>query len=167
MNIYIDQIISNNTTFKYLLTRNEDQFVDLGTMLSPHRKLLATALKTFHLWNWNSHYSSLHKKNINMENIAQTLASIVRHLHILDASLTYLGNHSYGLNSKKGQVALNHLKSIKLIEDNIFKILDKRMRVSRVDYIVPTILKIQNKKIKIMDKVCISTVVILVLLRIV
>lgn len=163
MDIYTDHLISNNITFKSLLTGNNDQFVNMGITLSPHRKLLAIALKYFHSWSWSNHSLSVKKGDMNAEKIAQTLGIIVRQLHILDASIKYLGTQNYGLDQQKGEEAINFLKKIRTLEDKIFKILDQEVRIGQVDYIGYH--KNQNKKINI-DNWFASTVVLLVLMRI-
>uniref|UniRef100_A0A2H8TLC4 NAD(+) ADP-ribosyltransferase n=1 Tax=Melanaphis sacchari TaxID=742174 RepID=A0A2H8TLC4_9HEMI len=165
MDIYADNLISNNITFKNLLTGSNDQFVDMGITLSPHRKLLATALKCFHTWNWSNNSLYVKKSDINTERIAQTLGIIVRQLHVIDASIKYLGMHSYGLDQQKGQEAINNLKKIRTMEDKIFKILDQKVRKSQVDYIGHKTWS-QNLKTN-RDKLFASATVILVLLRII
>ncbi|XP_026804314.1 ankyrin repeat, SAM and basic leucine zipper domain-containing protein 1-like isoform X1 [Rhopalosiphum maidis] len=164
MDIYTDQLISNNITFKNLLSGNNDQFVNMGITLSPHRKLLATALKCFHTWNWSNYSLDIKKNDMNVERIAQILGMIVRQLHILDASIKYLGTHSYGLDQQKGQEAINYLKRIRILENKIFKILDQKIRMGQVDY---TGYKKRNRNIKKnLDKLFAGTAVILLLLRI-
>ncbi|XP_022177779.1 ankyrin repeat, SAM and basic leucine zipper domain-containing protein 1-like isoform X2 [Myzus persicae] len=165
MEIYTDHLVANNVDFKSLLTGNNDQLLNMGITLSPHRKLLATALKCFHTWGWSRHTLDVKKDNMNAEKIAQTLGIIVRQLHILDASIKYLGNNSYGLNQQKGQEAFNLLKRIRTTEDKIFKILDQEVRIGQVDYTGYN--KIRNQNIKInMDNLFASAAVLLVLLRI-
>jgi len=165
MGIYVDHLVSNNVTFKSLLTGNNDQFVNMGIALSPHRKLLATALKLFHTWSWSYYSVDINKCDMNAEGIAQTLGIIVRQLHILDASIKYLGNNSYSLDQQKGREAINLLKKIKTTEDKIFKILDQEVRMGRVDYTGYSNIRNQNIKTKI-DNLFASAAVLLVLLRI-
>ncbi|CAI6345342.1 unnamed protein product [Macrosiphum euphorbiae] len=165
MGIYTDHLISNNVTFKSILTGNNDQFVNMGITLSPHRKLLATALKCYHTWIWSNHTFGLKNSNLDAEQISQTLGIIVRQLHVLDASIKYLGNHNYHLDQQKGQEAINIVKKIRNTEDKIFKILDQNVRMGRVDYIECH--KIKNKNIKkTIDNLFASAAVLLVLLRI-
>ncbi|KAE9542968.1 hypothetical protein AGLY_002879 [Aphis glycines] len=164
MDIYADSLISNNVTFKKLLTGNNDQFINMGITLSPHRKLLAIALKCFHTWNWSNYSLDVKKKDMDAEKIAQTLGIVVRQLHVLDASIKYLGIHSYGLDQQKGQEAINHLKKIRVLEDKIFTLLDQEERIGQVDY---TGRKIRNRNMKMKtDKLFASVAVILVLFRI-
>ncbi|XP_001943265.1 ankyrin repeat, SAM and basic leucine zipper domain-containing protein 1 isoform X2 [Acyrthosiphon pisum] len=164
MEIYTDHLVSNNVTFKSILTGNDDQFVNMGITLSPHRKLLATALKCYHLWSWSNHSLGLKNDNMNAEKIAQTLGIIVRQLHTLDATIKYLGNNNYRLDQQKGHRAINIIKQISTTEDKIFKILDKKVRMGQVDY---TGYKIKNQNLKKnIDNLFASAAVLLVLLRI-
>lgn len=169
MEIYVSKMNSNNVTFKHLLSGNENQFINMGIHLSPHRKLLATALKTFHMWNWSTRLFGINKNESSTENIAQTLAIVIRQLHILDASLMYLATNSYGLDPRKGQEAMNHLMRIRSTEDKIFKVLEKRVTIGQVDYMGAHKLKYRNKKVRIFceDKAIFAVTVILVLLRII
>jgi len=165
MEIYADHLVSSDITFKSLLTGSNDQFVNMGITLSPHRKLLATALKCFHMWSWSYHSLDVKKYDMNAEGIAQTLGIIVRQLHVLDASIKYLGNNSYSLNQQKGQEAINLLKKIRTTEDKIFKILDQEVRMGQVDY--TGYRKIRNQNIKSnIDNLFASATVLLVLLGI-
>ncbi|XP_060868472.1 ankyrin repeat, SAM and basic leucine zipper domain-containing protein 1-like isoform X2 [Metopolophium dirhodum] len=165
MDIYTDHLVSNNVTFKSLLTGNNDQFVNMGITLSPHRKLLATALKCYHTWSWYNHSLGLKNGNMNAEQIAQTLGIIVRQLHLLDASIKYLGNNNYRLDQQKGQEAINFIEKIRTLEDKIFKILDQKVRMGQVDYIGYHKIKNQNIR-KNIDNLFASAAVLLVLLRI-
>lgn len=168
MEVYADKIKTNNVSFKQLLTGKKQNFVDMGILLSPHYKVMDLALKTFHQWNWSTNSLRINKKELSSENVAQNLAIVVKHLHILDASLIYLGTHSYRLNQKKGQEAMNILNSIKVTEEKIFKLLDKKTRVSKVDYFgPPKIEKNQKSKVSFVDKMLFSTAVFLALLRVV
>lgn len=168
MKAYLDTIKSNNISFKQLLSGKKDDFIGMGILLTPHHKLLASALKTFHVMNWSNNCLHIKKNELNSETVAQILATVVRQLHILDASLTYLGTHSYGLNPVKGQEALSILNNIKITEDNIFQLLDKHVRVSQVDYVGPfKVKKIQKKTISTADKMLFATVFVLVLLRVI
>lgn len=164
MEIYTDHLVSNNVTFKSLLTGNNDQFVNMGISLSPHRNLLAAALKCFHTWGWSQHSLGLENGNLNAEQIAQALGIIVRQLHILDASIKYLGNNSYRLDQQKGQETINIIKKIRTTEGKIFKILDQQVRIGQVDYIGHHKIKNQNIK-KNIDILFASAAVLLVLLR--
>lgn len=165
MQIYADKLYSDNITFKLLLSANKNNFADMGIILSPHRKLLSTALKTFHTWNWSNYSLGIKKGEMNADNIAQILASITRQLHIIDASLKYLGHQSYGLDPRIGQEALNHLTSIRVTGDKIFKILDNQVRTSKVDYVGSPKLKKQNIKTDYTSISFAAAVVTLVLLR--
>lgn len=167
MEIYANQLESNNTTLKRLLSVNKNDMFDMGVVLSPHRKLLTVALKCFHTFNWSNRSLGVQKKKINAENIAQILAIVVRQLHILDAQIQYLGSNSYGLDPKKGEEAMSLLMHLKTTESKIFKLLDKKVRIGQVDYIGPHKLKKQNPKISITEKVFVATAAILVLLRII
>ncbi|XP_025198184.1 ankyrin repeat, SAM and basic leucine zipper domain-containing protein 1-like [Melanaphis sacchari] len=162
MDIYVDHLISNNVTFKNLLSGNNNQFVDMGIILSPHRELLANALKCFHTENWSNNSLRVKSSDINTERIAHILVIIVRQLHILDASIKYLGMQSNGLDQQEGQEAMNNLKKIIIVEDKIFKILDQKVRKSQVDYIGHKTWS-QNLKTN-RDKLFASATVILVLL---
>jgi len=165
MEIYTDHLVSNNVTFKSILTGNNDQFVNMGITLSPHRKLLASALKCFHTWGWSNYSLGLKNSNMNAEQIAQTLGIIVRQLHILDASIKYLENNNYRLDQQKGQEAINFIKKIRTSEDKIFKILDQKVRMGQVDYTGYRKTKNQNIR-KNIDNLFASAAVLLVLLRI-
>lgn len=167
MEIYTEKLISNKVMFKHLLSGTKDQFYDMGINLLPHRKLMVIALKTFHTWNWSNRSLGIKKYEMNADNIAQYLAIIVRQLHILDASIMYLGINSLNLDKQKGQEAMRFLMTIKATEDKIFKILDNQMRIGKVDYIGPHKLKKQNIKINFKDKVFVTTVFTLTLLRII
>lgn len=167
MDVYVNKLISNKITFKQLLTGNIDNFANMGITLTPHQKLLVTALKCFHIQPWSNHSLTIKKNQINAEIIAQTIAVIARQLHVLDASLIYLGTQSHGLNQQKGQENMNNLMKIRLTKEKIFKLLsDKQVRISRTDYIGPCKLKIKNKK-NINDIVFFATNIILVLLHVV
>lgn len=158
---------SNNVTFKHLLSGTTDKFIDMGIELLPHRKLLVSALKTFHMWTWSNRSLDIKKYEMNADSIAQYLAIIVRQLHILDASIIYLGKQSHSLDPEKGQRALHYLMIIKATENEIFKILDKQVRIGQVDYIGPHKLKVQSTKSNIKDNLFFTTVVLLTLLCII
>jgi len=165
MEFYTDHLVSNKVTFKSLLTGSNDEFVNMGITLSPHRKLLAIALKCFHTYGWSNHSFGIKKGEMNAEIIAQTLGIIVRQLHVLDASIKYLGIHSYGLDQKKGQEAIALLKRIRATEDKIFNVLDQKMRICQVDYTGYHKLRNQNRKIN-MDVWFAGASALLVLLQI-
>lgn len=173
LEIYTKQFISNNITFKQLLSGTKDQFFDMGIHLLPHRKLLDTALKTFHTWRWSNHSLGVKKCEMNADHIAKYLATIVRQLHILDSSIIYLGIHGHTLDLLKGQESMNMLMNIKATEEKIFKILEKQVKIKSVDYIGPYKLKNENMKISFKDKVLtitkygIATSVVLLLLHII
>lgn len=167
MEIYTNKLYSSKISFKHLLVANKNNCDVMGIMLSPHHKLLNTAIKTFHTSKWSPYSLGVEKSEMDAENIAQILASIVRQLHVLDASIKYLGNQSYGLDPHKGHIALNYLTSIRVTEDKIFNILDHQVRASKVDYVGPPKLKKQTIKIPIKSKLLAATVIMLVLLRIV
>lgn len=167
MEIYIDHFNSNKITFKQLLSGNKDEYGKIGITLIPHRKLLTTALKYYHTWNSSNHILGVLKNEMDSEDIAQTLAMVVRQLNIIDASLIYLDNNSNSLNLQKGQEAMRLLKSIKYTENKIFEILDKQDRLDQIEYIGPSILKLPKAKINIKDKVFVAAVVVLVLFQIV
>ncbi|XP_050440911.1 ankyrin repeat, SAM and basic leucine zipper domain-containing protein 1-like [Adelges cooleyi] len=145
MAVYTDKINSKCITFKDLLTSNESDFIEMGIILSPHRKLLETAIKIFHTFYWSKRSLGFIKNETNGENIVQNLANITRQLHILDASLKYLGAHSYSLNTRKGEDALKYLTKISSTERKIFKILEKQIRMKKVDYIGPSKIKVQSQ----------------------
>jgi hypothetical protein len=167
MEIYANQLHSNKITFKRLLSANKNNFSDMGIILSPHYKLLNIALKSFHTSNWSTYSLGLKKGEINAEDIAQTLATIVRQLHVIDASLKYLGDQSYGLDPRNGHKALSLLKSIRVMEEKIFKILDSQVRTNKVDYVASPKLKKKSIKTGIESKLFAASVVILALLRII
>lgn len=167
MEIYADHLDSNSITFKRLLTGNKNEFLKMGITLSPHRKLLETALKTFHTRNWSNRSFGLLKNKINADNIAQILAIVVRQLHVLDASIMYLSTQSHGLDPQKGQVAMSNLIIIKALEDKIFKILDQQVRMSSVDYIKPYNLPKKNRNIIKKDAIFFVSVIMLSVLRLV
>jgi len=166
MENYIDYFNSNNITFKSLLTGTTDPTVQKAIALTPHNLNLKMGLKCFHTWYWNSYALCDKKKNRNAEDIAQTLASIVRHLHIIDASIIYLGTHSRQLDSQKYQEAQKYLSIIKVTSEGIFNELEKKPRIGHIDYMGPHKLWIRNRKVSVTDKVFVASVVILVLLRI-
>lgn len=163
MEVYQDKINSKNITFKQLLAGDKNKFMEMGILLSPHCKILESALKFFHLWNWS--YSSLVIKNrdINATKISQALANTVRQLHVINASLLFLETRGHSLGLKKRHEAMNILQNIKTIEDNIFISLNKHVKMGQVDYIGPYKLRKQRTKISVTDKVLIATTVILVL----
>lgn len=167
MEVYSNKLSSKKIPFKRLLAANNDQFLDMGIVLTPHRILLSEAVKCFHMRNWSSYCFINKNDEMNSENIAKTLGMVVRQLHIIDASLMYLGDNSYSLNPQKGQEAMGLLKNIKSIERKIFSILDKKVRMREVDYIGPRVVRNPKKKVSMKDKVLVATVVILALLRII
>ncbi|XP_050520210.1 ankyrin repeat, SAM and basic leucine zipper domain-containing protein 1-like [Daktulosphaira vitifoliae] len=165
MDIYIDRICSKSISFKQLLTGNEVKFNEMGITLSPHRKLMETALKTFHVWNWSNQSLGLKKKkDFNAENLIQFLAIIVRQLHILDASLIYLGTHSYNLDPQKGEKAKMYLQKIKSTENKIFIILDKQIKKKKVDYMGIDKINVQNQSSSFKYIVIVTTAIIIVTL---
>lgn len=167
MEVYKNKINSKNITFKQLLTGDKNKFMEMGIILSPHRNILDSALKFFHLWNW-SHYSlGIKNHNINAKNVTHNLANVMRQFYILNASLLYLETRGHSLGLKKSREAMNILQNIKTIEDNIFMSLDKHARMGQVDYIGPHKLRKQRTKICITDKVLVATTVILVLLNVI
>lgn len=167
MEIYTNHLNSNDITFKRLLTGNKNEFLKMGIVLSPHRKLLETALKTFHTRNWSNRSFGVLKNTTSADNIAQTLAIFVRQLHVLDASIMYLSTQSHGLDSQKGQIAMNYLMRIKTLESKLFQILDEQVRMKSVDYIKPHNLPKKNRKIIIKDAIFFASIVMLTVLRIV
>jgi len=167
MDIYKNKINFNNITFKQLLTGDKDKFVEMGIVLTPHLKLLALALKTFHSCKWSSYSLGIRKRNVTAENISQNLANSIRQMHILNASLHYLENGNYCLEPKIKQQSMVFLKNIMAIEDKIFKELDKRVRIGQVDYMGPHKFKKQGTKMNFTDKVIVLTAVVLVLARVI
>ncbi|VVC28052.1 Hypothetical protein CINCED_3A004723 [Cinara cedri] len=167
MKQFTSTLKSNKTTFKQLLTWKSNVNNNVGITLTPHQKLLTTALKCFHTRNWSNQSLGMKRQEINAETIAHILAGIVRQLHVLDATLIYLESQSYILDQKKGREAIHNLMMIKYTKDKILKLLsDKEVRVSKSDYIGPCKVKTKKKK-NINDIVFFGAAVLLVLLRIV
>lgn len=167
LNLYADNLQSNNITFKQLLTANRNDLANMGIVLTPHQKLLATAHKYFHIRPWSFYSLGVKKKEINAEIIAHALAGITRQLHVLDASLLYLGAQSYSIDKRKGQNAMDNLLMIKSTREKIMKLLENRqVKVSKSDYIGPCMFKIKQKK-NINDILFAATAIILVLLHVV
>lgn len=167
MEVYKDKINSKNITFKQLLAGDKNKFMDMGILLTPHRNILESALKFFHLWNWSPYSLGIENHAINAKNVAQNLANVIRQLYILNASLLYLETRGHSLGLKKSREAMNILQNIKTIEENIFISLDKHARIGQVDYIGPHKLQKQRTKICITDKVLVTTTLILILLNII
>lgn len=163
MDVYKNKINSNSITFKQLLSGDKNKFVEMGIVLTPHLKLLALALKTFHSWKWSSYSLGVKKQDVTAENISQNLANSIRQMHMLNASLLYLENGNYSLEPKISYQSMVLLKNIMAIEDKIFKELDKHVRISPVDYIESHKLKKQVTKIHFTDKVFVLTAIVLVL----
>lgn len=166
MEMYIDYFNLNKITFKSLLNGNKDQSVQTGIILTPHRLLLATALKCFQTQHWSNHSLGFIKNKMNAEHLVKIMIAIVRQLNILDASIMYLETYNHSLNPQKGQEALKYLMHIRATEGQIFKILEKKIKIGQVDYIGHHKLRNQNIKISLTDKVFVTSVVTLVLLRV-
>lgn len=166
MENYLAYFNSNNITFKKLLTGNNNPTVKMGILLTPHRIILASALKYFHTLSWSDRSLAIDKYKMNAENIAQTLATIVRQLHILDASIMYLETYSDNLDPQKYQEARAYLKNIRGTSDSIFNVLEKKTKISSADYMGSRKLKSRIKK-RSLDalKVFAVSVVIVILWR--
>lgn len=166
LKIYASTLQSNKTTFKQLLTGNRNNFANMGIVLTPHQKLLATALKCFHVRPWSPYSLGIKKNEINAETVAHALASITRQLHVLDASLIYLGAQNNRIDQRKGQNAMNNLLKIKITREKIMQLLENKVKISKSDYIGPCMFKIKQKK-NINDILFAATAIVLVLLRVV
>lgn len=168
MDKYAAYFRANDVSFGRLLAGNQDPTVQAAFVLTPQRHVLATALKCFHLWNWSNRTLNIKKNDTDVENIAQTLAGVIRQLHIVNGSVAYLGTVRRDLDPDKCKQALTYVRAIRSLGRHIFDELDKKPRIGQVDYIGPHPLTVRKSgKTRLLDVAVTVSIVVLVLCRVV